>query len=100
MQLDAVVALVTGGASGLGEATVRMLTARGGKAAILDRPNSAGAKLASELGATRALFVAADVTSAEEVQRAVDQTASAFGAVHVAVNCAGVGAAMKTTGKQ
>jgi NAD(P)-dependent dehydrogenase (short-subunit alcohol dehydrogenase family) len=99
MEFQGSVALVTGGASGLGEATVRAVLARGGRAAILDRPNSAGEKLAAALG-EQALFVPADVTHAEQVTQAVQQTVARFGAIHINVNCAGVGAAMKTTGKQ
>ncbi len=99
MKLDGAVALVTGGASGLGEATVRAFLGKGARAAILDRPNSAGEQLAQELGA-RALFLPADVTSGDQVDEAVRKTVAAFGAIHIAVNCAGVGAAMKTTGKQ
>jgi len=100
MQIDKTVALVTGGASGLGEATVRACVGKGARAAILDRPNSAGEKLAAELGAGKTIFVAADVTNSEQVSAAVQKTVQTFGAVHVVVNCAGVGAAMKTTGKQ
>ena len=99
MKVDGAVALVTGGASGLGEATVRALRSRGARVAILDRPNSAGEALAKELGG-EALFVPADVTSADQAAEAVRRTATTFGALHIAVNCAGVGAAMKTTGKQ
>jgi NAD(P)-dependent dehydrogenase (short-subunit alcohol dehydrogenase family) len=93
------VALVTGGASGLGEATVRALVARGARAAILDRPQSAGEKLAAELGGN-AVFAPADVTSEEQVSAAIGKTTDAFGGLHIAVNCAGVGAAMKTAGSQ
>jgi NAD(P)-dependent dehydrogenase (short-subunit alcohol dehydrogenase family) len=99
MKIDGCVALVTGGASGLGEATVRMIVGGGGRAVILDRPGSAGEALARELG-TRTLFAPADVTSAEEVSAAVATTVERFGTVHVAVNCAGVGAAMRTVTKQ
>ncbi len=99
MKIEGAVALVTGGASGLGEATVRALVGRGARAAILDRPNSAGEQVAKELGG-KAIFVSADVTSSDQVTKAVQQTVAAFGGVHVVVNCAGVGAAMKTTGKQ
>lgn len=99
MQLDKVVALITGGASGLGEATVRAFVAKGARAAILDRPNSKGTELAAELGADRVLFVPADVTSEKEVIDAIRKTLEKFGAIHVNVNCAGVGTAMKTTGK-
>ena len=66
MKLEGAVALVTGGASGLGEATVRAFVTKGARAAILDRPNSAGEKLATELGAGKAIFVPADVTSSEQ----------------------------------
>jgi len=100
MKLEGAVALVTGGASGLGEATVRAFVTKGARAAILDRPNSAGEKLVAELGAGKAIFVPADVTSSEQVAQAIQQTVAKFGGVHIAVNCAGVGAAMKTTGKQ
>jgi NAD(P)-dependent dehydrogenase (short-subunit alcohol dehydrogenase family) len=100
MKLDGAVAIVTGGASGLGEATVRTLVAGGARAVILDRPQSPGPQLAQELGAARALFVPADVTSADEVTRAVADAKGAFGAIHIAVNCAGVGVAMKTVSKQ
>ena len=99
MKIAGAVALVTGGASGLGEATVRMMVEGGGKAVILDRPGSAGEAVARQLGA-QAHFVPADVTSPEEVQAAVARAVERFGTVHVCVNCAGVGAAMRTVTKQ
>ncbi|MBI3785649.1 MAG: 3-hydroxyacyl-CoA dehydrogenase [Deltaproteobacteria bacterium] len=99
MKLDAAVALVTGGASGLGEATVRAFMAKGAHVAIMDRPNSNGEQLAKELGADKALFVSADVTNTEQVTAAIQATMAKFGAIHINVNCAGVGTAMKTTGK-
>jgi 3-hydroxyacyl-CoA dehydrogenase/3-hydroxy-2-methylbutyryl-CoA dehydrogenase len=100
MKLENAVALVTGGASGLGEATVRAFVAKGARIAILDRPNSNGEKLAAELGADKAIFTPADVTNTEQVTNAVQKTAAKFGGIHINVNCAGVGTAMKTTGKQ
>src|SRR5436853_1882119 len=100
MRVEGTVAIVTGGASGLGEATVRTLIDGGGRAAILDRPQSNGEKLAQELGAAQAVFVPADVTSGDEVAAAVARAKEAFGAIHIAVNCAGVGVAMKTVTKQ
>jgi NAD(P)-dependent dehydrogenase (short-subunit alcohol dehydrogenase family) len=100
MKLDGAVAIVTGGASGLGEATVRTLVTGGGRAAILDRPQSPGEQLAKELGAEHAIFAPADVTSAEEVAQAVARAKEAFGAISIAINCAGVGVAMKTVSKQ
>jgi len=98
MKIKDAVAVVTGGASGLGAATVRELIGAGGRAMILDRSQSDGAKLAEELG-TNVAFAAADVTSDAEVQAAVQQTMKRFGAIHINVNCAGTGAAMKTTGR-
>jgi 3-hydroxyacyl-CoA dehydrogenase / 3-hydroxy-2-methylbutyryl-CoA dehydrogenase len=95
MQIADSVALVTGGASGLGEATVRRFAGGGGKVMILDRPGSAGEALASELGAGVA-FTPADVTDEAQVEAAVAAAADRFGALHVAVNCAGVGVAMRT----
>ena len=98
MKIADTVALVTGGASGLGAATVRELIAAGGQVMIVDRPQSDGAALAEALGA-RAAFAAADVTSDGEVTAAVQRTVERFGAIHINVNCAGTGAAMKTTSK-
>lgn len=98
MKLDGTVAVVTGGASGLGEATVRAFVAKGARCAIMDRPNSPGEALAAALG-EQVIFTPADVTSADEVSQAIQQAVAKFGAVHVNVNCAGVGTAMKTTGK-
>jgi len=99
MKIQGCVALVTGGASGLGEATVRRLVGAGAHAVILDRPGSAGDELARALG-ERAAFAAADVTSPDEVAAAVALAVERFGTIHVAVNCAGVGAAMRTVTKQ
>ena len=99
MKVEGTVALVTGGASGLGEATVRALVAAGGRAVILDRPQSNGEALAKSLGGNAA-FAAADVTDSAQVQAAVQKCVDTFGTVHIAVNCAGVGAAMKTVSKQ
>jgi len=100
MKLDGAVAIVTGGASGLGEATVRTLVAGGARAVVLDRPQSEGEKLAGELGAKSAVFAPADVTSEEDVQKAVARATDVFGALHIAVNCAGVGIAVRTLSKQ
>jgi len=99
MKIDGTVALVTGGASGLGEATVRLLVEGGGRAVILDRPGSPGAEVARALGPS-ALFAPADVTSEDEVGAAVARAVERFGTIHVAVNCAGVGTAMRTITKQ
>jgi NAD(P)-dependent dehydrogenase (short-subunit alcohol dehydrogenase family) len=91
-------ALVTGGASGLGEATVRRLAADGAAAVIiLDLPGSRGEALAKELG-DRVRFAAADVTSEDEVVAALDIAESA-GPLRVVVNCAGIGTAGRIIGR-
>ena len=91
MDIKDKVALVTGGASGLGLATVKALMAAGGKAVILDLPSSNGQAVAEEIGAT---FAPADVTNEEQVAAAV-QTAVDLGPLAVVVNCAGIGNALR-----
>jgi NAD(P)-dependent dehydrogenase (short-subunit alcohol dehydrogenase family) len=98
MRVQDAVAFVTGGASGLGEATVRNVVDGGGRAVIVDRPSSNGATVAKALG-DRALFAPADVTSEAEVQAALDAAVGRFGAINVAVNCAGIGTANRTVTK-
>jgi 3-hydroxyacyl-CoA dehydrogenase / 3-hydroxy-2-methylbutyryl-CoA dehydrogenase len=95
MQIADSVALVTGGASGLGEATVRLIVHGGGRAMILDRAGSAGETLAAEIG-DRVAFSEADVTDEAQVRAAVERTVERFGKLNVTVNCAGVGIAMRT----
>jgi NAD(P)-dependent dehydrogenase (short-subunit alcohol dehydrogenase family) len=97
MELASVRAVVTGGASGLGRATAARLAAAGGRIAILDRPASAGAEVAKSLA--NAVFTPADVTSADEVTRALDTAGERLGGINVLVNCAGIGTAMTTLGK-
>ncbi|WP_020661439.1 3-hydroxyacyl-CoA dehydrogenase [Amycolatopsis benzoatilytica] len=98
MDIAGSVALVTGGASGLGLATVRALHGAGAKVVVVDLPSSDGEAVAEELG-EGVLFAAADVTSEAEVSSALD-AAAALGPLRVAVNCAGIGNAIKTVGKQ
>jgi NAD(P)-dependent dehydrogenase (short-subunit alcohol dehydrogenase family) len=92
MKLSGTVALVTGGASGLGAATVRRLVAGGAKVLIVDRDEARGQALASELGAA---FAKADVTDPVQVEAAV-AAAGQLGALRVAVSCAGIGFAGRT----
>ncbi|MDH3213921.1 MAG: 3-hydroxyacyl-CoA dehydrogenase [Myxococcales bacterium] len=98
MNIQGIGALVTGGGSGLGEATARDLSSRGAKVAVLDLPISKGAQVAEAIGGG-SIFVEADVTSEEQVQAAVDRAAQEFGGLHVNVNCAGIGMAGRTVGK-
>ncbi len=99
MDIKNSVAVVTGGASGLGEACVRNFMARGGKVSILDFAQDRGQQIASELG-KGALFCMTDITKEEDVQAAVDKTVEAFGGIHIAVNCAGVATPSKVLGKE
>ena len=88
MDLQNTVALVTGGASGLGRATTERLLAAGAQVVMVDLNAEAGQQAAAELGES-AHFVTADVTNEEQVQAAVD-TATGLGPLRVVVNCAGV----------
>lgn len=99
MQVKNSVFLVTGGASGLGAATVRMAIEGGGKAVIADMQAEAGEKLAKELSGN-ARFVRTDVTSETDGRAAVAFAVREFGGVHVLVNCAGIAIAEKTIGKE
>ena len=98
MEFKGMTALVTGGASGLGEASVRRLASLGANVVIIDRDGDRGTALAKELGNV-ARFAKADVTSESDIQGAIDLAKSDFGAVNMLVNCAGVGMAMRTTSK-
>lgn len=100
MKLKDTVAVVTGGASGLGEATVLRIVENGGFATIIDMNEEKGAALVEKIGSDRALFVKANVASEEEVAVALNQTIEKFGAVHVAVNCAGIGIGERVVGKK
>ncbi|MBI3756843.1 MAG: SDR family NAD(P)-dependent oxidoreductase, partial [Deltaproteobacteria bacterium] len=99
MQLKDSVAVITGGASGLGEATARLFHKEGASIGILDRPNSKGAEMAAELG-PRAKFLASDVTEGPAVETALQQLVEAFGKINIAVNCAGVGTAGRVLTKK
>ncbi|MHB8244009.1 MAG: SDR family NAD(P)-dependent oxidoreductase [Acidimicrobiales bacterium] len=98
MEINNTSALVTGGASGLGEATVRALTAKGATCTIFDRDETRAKALASELGGGTN-YVAGDVGDEEVVALAVDQAAGA-GVFRLTVNCAGIGWAQRTIGRQ
>ena len=96
MDIRNIAAVVTGGASGLGEASARELAARGAKVAIFDRDSDRGEKVAAEIGG---VFCEVDVTSDEKVAAAFAKARAAHGQERVLINCAGVANAAKTVGK-
>jgi 3-hydroxyacyl-CoA dehydrogenase/3-hydroxy-2-methylbutyryl-CoA dehydrogenase len=99
MRVSDCIAVVTGGASGLGEACVRELAGAGAKVAIFDLDEQRGEKLAAELGG-HVIFARADVTGDEIVQKAIRKTMAAFGGLNVVINCAGIGVACKALTKK
>jgi NAD(P)-dependent dehydrogenase (short-subunit alcohol dehydrogenase family) len=99
MDLNGIGTFISGGASGLGEATARALVERGAKVAIADVNDEKAEALAGELGDS-ALALHCDVTSEDEVKAAVDASVEAFGGLRFAVGCAGVGWAEKTVSKR
>jgi NAD(P)-dependent dehydrogenase (short-subunit alcohol dehydrogenase family) len=98
MQIKSSTFIVTGGASGLGEGTVRMLVENGASAVIADLQADKGEALAKQLGA-KTRFVKCDVTSETEGQAAVDEALKSFGTLQGLVNCAGIAIAERTVKK-
>jgi NAD(P)-dependent dehydrogenase (short-subunit alcohol dehydrogenase family) len=99
MQIANRIFLVTGAASGLGEATARLLAAEGASIIIADTNRASGEALASELGASAARFTLTDVTSEKDAADAVQLALSAFGHLHGLINCAGVAPSEKVVGR-
>ena len=98
MEISNKVALITGGASGLGLATAETLVEAGSKVMLLDL-NEDNAKAAVEKLGSDSSYVIANVTDEKSVQAAIDNTVDNFGGLHIVVNCAGIGSASKTVGK-
>jgi NAD(P)-dependent dehydrogenase (short-subunit alcohol dehydrogenase family) len=96
MDVNGVAAVVTGAASGLGEATARELGRRGAKVAVLDRDAGRGEQVASEIGG---VFCEVDVTSDDKVKQAFAKARAAHGQERILVNCAGVANAAKTVAR-
>src|SRR3954468_2462565 len=97
MQLDSrVAAVVTGGASGLGAATARRLAGHGVRVALFDLNAELGEQVAGEIGGT---FCQVDVTSEVEVDAAFAKARERHGQERILVNCAGIGGAFKTAGR-
>jgi NAD(P)-dependent dehydrogenase (short-subunit alcohol dehydrogenase family) len=92
MQIQGQAALVTGGASGLGEATARALAAQGAKVAVLDRNAELAEKVAADIGG---VACPCDITDAASVQAAIDKAAAAHGPARILMNVAGIGSAKR-----
>ena len=99
MQLAGSVAMITGGASGLGAATARLFSGAGAKLALCDLNAEAGNALAAEFG-NNGFFVKTDVTRSEDIQGALTQVQERFGGLHIVVNCAGIATAERVIGRQ
>ncbi len=98
MDLKDKVAVITGGASGLGRATVKRFAARGAKVAIFDMNEEKGKQLVAEFPG-QVIFCNVNVTTEESVKAGIEATMKAFGAIHICCNFAGTGNAMRTMGK-
>ena len=96
MRIQDTAAIITGGASGLGEATARHFRANGASVTLLDRDTARGAAVAEEIGAH---FAETDVTDEASVSAAIDAAKTAMGRITCAVNCAGIAPAEKTLGR-
>jgi NAD(P)-dependent dehydrogenase (short-subunit alcohol dehydrogenase family) len=96
MKIEGQAALVTGGASGLGEATARELARLGAKVAVLDVNLEAAQKVAGEIGG---VACQCDITNAESVQKAIAQAAAQHGPARICMNIAGIGTARRVVGK-
>ncbi|NMF88931.1 3-hydroxyacyl-CoA dehydrogenase [Aromatoleum petrolei] len=99
MKIQNSVFVVTGGGSGLGAATARMLVAAGGKVVLADVNREGGEALAKELG-TNVVFAQTDVTSEESAKAAIERAVGEFGGLHGLVNCAGIAPAEKVIGRE
>ncbi|SFD72583.1 NAD(P)-dependent dehydrogenase, short-chain alcohol dehydrogenase family [Sulfitobacter brevis] len=96
MKLATTCAIVTGGASGLGEATARHLAENGAKVTLLDRDETRGPQVAADIGGH---FIATDVTDELSVQAAIHFAIEQMGSITVTVNCAGIAYGIKTIGR-
>lgn len=98
MKIENKTFLVTGGASGLGLATAKMIIENGGNAVLLDVNEEAGTKAQANFG-EKSKFVKTDVTNEQEVQNTISQSIALFGSIAGIINCAGVGPAKRVVGK-
>ncbi|MDF1668877.1 MAG: SDR family NAD(P)-dependent oxidoreductase [Roseovarius sp.] len=96
MRIQDTAAIITGGASGLGEATARHFRSMGAQVTLLDRDRARGEAVAAEIGAS---FAETDVTDEASVQAAISHASAAMGRISAAINCAGIAPAAKTLGR-
>ncbi len=99
MEINGIAAVITGGASGLGAACARLLVEGGARVSLWDMVQEKEEALVSELGSA-AIFCRTDVSDEESVKAAVDKTMASFGAIHVAINCAGAIAPAKVLSRK
>ena len=100
MELHNKVAIVTGGASGLGQAAAAALVAKGARVVIFDLNEDAARKTVAQLGEDNALCATVNVTDEASVQRAIALAIEAFGEIHIVVNCAGIGPPAKVIDRE
>ncbi len=98
MKVKGRIAIITGGGSGLGKATAQALIENGGKVAIFDLDRESGEAAAKKLG-ENARFFNVNVSDLDNVERAVSKVKEEFGALHIVINCAGIGGSRKISGK-
>ena len=99
VEIEKSTSIITGAASGMGEATARALVSAGGRVGLIDLDLERGQKLADELG-DAVIFCPANVTKEEEMEGAIEKIKKAFGTFHSVVNCAGIGGSVKVVGKE
>ncbi|MCZ2148398.1 MAG: SDR family NAD(P)-dependent oxidoreductase [Bryobacterales bacterium] len=99
MKIEGKTAIVTGAGSGLGAATARMIAGAQGRVVVLDRNEAAAGSVAGEIG-ERAIAAAADVSDPDQMAAAVEAAKAKFGAIHILVNCAGIGDPARVLGKE
>ena len=99
MDISGRAAVVTGGASGIGQAVARRIYADGGNVIIFDLNAEAGAAMVEEMGADRCLFAQVNVADEASVEAGIDAGIEKFGAIYAVVNCAGIASASRTVGR-